>query len=617
DCPGVVYPGLATPEADLVLRDASFALNKLRSRSYTPIAAGPGVCGRMHLASSQRVRSGPSTGASSNSWPASACQTLKKKKKSGEPDLACVAKMLLNDFQRAPAHYAQPARQPSSVPDFLPSFLSLMQHSGADVEQQQPTEGAEQEPTEGARAVATPQWEQRRLTKLAKAKLRKAKASGTAGAAAAGQRRHNSRERRRGGARSAGLRRDTLYRVNHSAMTQTLEQLLEEAEGLVTQLHAKCDADLPQLSRAGLCRSCARLGSRLAVRQASAPRKPGQPSWPPPSSWPGHGRLGAPSFPRQLDTPCRPSTAPTDVPPRFYTSNERQNALLTAVEHSRARTGSAIGMPAGGGGAALSDSILASKRAAPLLPEVAAARGGSGTYAGALESHTPGRPGQRATRARISLRPGYAPRCRWGKLGDPALVDFFWALIDRVGSAAPRCARISARARARRRFNGTRPRRLALEHLEASYGRHLSDKRLPKETGQGRLGGVRLATGALIRAAFAGACPDRRPGCSKMARWTADRWRLRPRLGLARSCPTVDPYRRLLMLPDGALRCCRLSWRPWPRSVEDFLIAALSQIAWNGRFDRLSLGALQRQLKPKSTAEAALSGAWQQPLLFS
>uniref|UniRef100_A0A1I8H455 Nucleolar GTP-binding protein 2 n=2 Tax=Macrostomum lignano TaxID=282301 RepID=A0A1I8H455_9PLAT len=301
DCPGVVYP-TGDSEADLVLKGV-IRVEYLRQ----PELYADAVLARVrpeHLARQYSVSDWTDTEGFLEQLARQAGKLLK----GGEPDLACVAKMLLNDFQRGRLpHYAQPpdvpltdaerlalerksktetaaaadaaatdeaveglteqtvakpeaaseadaatsseddddaaiiveeaeeeqasdegvcdadspeaekkpdrdseansakpassrAKQPMqnrrSVPDFLPSFLSLMQHSGADVEQQQPTEGAEQ-PTEGAEQSATPQWEQRRLTKLAKAKLRKAKASGTAGAAAAGKGATTSRERRR------------------------------------------------------------------------------------------------------------------------------------------------------------------------------------------------------------------------------------------------------------------------------------------------------------------------------------------------------------------------------------------------------------------------------------
>ncbi|PAA62021.1 hypothetical protein BOX15_Mlig024319g2 [Macrostomum lignano] len=476
-------------------------------------------------------------------------------------------------------------------------------------------------------------------------------------------------------------------------MTQTLEQLLEEAEGLVTQLQG--DADLPQLSRT--LPQLRSLGSRLAAAR------------PPPSQdselaaaqfLASHG-VSAPQLPRQLDALSALSgydnleaTAPTDVP--AFLRNERQNALLTAVEHSRARTArdwdarsrrlqradweaekaallsclagaSAFDLPdslaptrdrltsAGGGGAALSDSILASAPGSAIAG--GSGGGGSGvlltaveqTYAGALESHTQaaldrGDPGPDLCAA---MRHAVA-----GKLGDPALVDF-WALIDRVGSARRGAHGSLREARAAPAFQRAAA-RLALEHLEASYAAFVRQA-VAKEPARARLGGV-PGNRALIRA-FAG-LPRPPAGLLEDGQvdgrpvWAVIYFHMRcgflnDALTVAKDAAAVlgdfpaaleeyvandrqlaaetearlasqlrravDPYRRLLICLMA--RCdvadCHADVAT---SVEDFLWLRLSQIAWDGRSDRLSLGALQRQLA-EEYGEAHFS-AWQQPLLF-
>uniref|UniRef100_A0A1I8JGD9 CCHC-type domain-containing protein n=1 Tax=Macrostomum lignano TaxID=282301 RepID=A0A1I8JGD9_9PLAT len=307
----------------------------------------------------------------------------------------------------------------------------------------------------------------------------------------------------------------------------------------------------------------------------------------------------------------------------------------------------------GGGGAALSDSILASAPGSA----IAGRRRGSGvlltaveqTYAGALESHTQaaldrGDPGPDLCAA---MRHAVA-----GKLGDPALVDF-WALIDRVGSARRGAHGSLREARAAPAFQRTAA-RLALEHLEASYAAFVRQA-VAKEPARARLGGV-PGNRALIRA-FAG-LPRPPAGLLEDGQvdgrpvWAVIYFHMRcgflnDALTVAKDAAAVlgdfpaaleeyvandrqlaaetearlasqlrravDPYRRLLICLMA--RCdvadCHADVAT---SVEDFLWLRLSQIAWDGRSDRLSLGALQRQLA-EEYGEAHFS-AWQQPLLF-
>uniref|UniRef100_A0A1I8FMR9 G domain-containing protein n=1 Tax=Macrostomum lignano TaxID=282301 RepID=A0A1I8FMR9_9PLAT len=111
-----------------------------------------------------------------------------------------------NSAKPASSRAKQPMQNRRSVPDFLPSFLSLMQHSGADVEQQQPTEGAEQ-PTEGAEQSATPPVGAAATHEAGQGETAQGQGVRDCGAAAAGKGAHNLQGAPGGRSAISGLRR--------------------------------------------------------------------------------------------------------------------------------------------------------------------------------------------------------------------------------------------------------------------------------------------------------------------------------------------------------------------------------------------------------------------------